>query len=107
MKSLAHSSELLLLLEPARGELVRAFVREAALADDVPAAVASLLAEDTAEAWLTLCNLGTGRERARMVLVCSRAGRQSPHPAVRLRPFLQCRHGARRTPPARCRHLLP
>ena len=72
MTTLAHSSELLLLLEPARGELVRAFVREAALAEDVPAAVASLLAEDTAEAWLTLCNLGTGSERARMILVCSR-----------------------------------
>jgi hypothetical protein len=45
-------SELLLVLEPARRELVRAFVREASLAESVPVSVASLIADDTAQAWL-------------------------------------------------------
>ena len=34
--SVARFSELQLMLEPERGELVRAFVREAALAEGVP-----------------------------------------------------------------------
>ena len=70
--SLPRFSELHLVLEPARGELVRAFVREAALAEDVPMSVASLIADDTAQAWLALCTPGSGRERARIVLLCSR-----------------------------------
>ena len=69
--SVPRSSELQLVLEPARGELVRAFVREASLAEDVAMPVASLLAEDTAQAWLALCTLGSGHERARIVLLCS------------------------------------
>ena len=69
--SVPRSSELQLVLEPARGELVRAFVREASLAEDVAVPVASLLAEDTADAWLALCTLGSGHERARIVLLCS------------------------------------
>ena len=54
MKAPTHKrfSELQLALEPARGELVRAFVREASLAEGVPASVASLIADDTAQAWL-------------------------------------------------------
>jgi hypothetical protein len=64
-------SELQLVLEPARRELVRAFVREASLAEGVPVSVASLIADDTAHAWLALCTPGSGRERARIALVCS------------------------------------
>ena len=59
------------MLEPARSELVRAFVREASLAEDVAMSVASRLAEDTAQAWLALCTLGSGHERARIALSCS------------------------------------
>jgi len=59
-------------LEPARSELVRAFVREAALAEDVPLSVASLLAEDTAQAWLALCTQGTGHEHCHIILQHSR-----------------------------------
>lgn len=72
MKAHAHSSELHLLLAPTHSELVRAFVREAALAEDVPAAVANPLAEDAAEVWLALCGLGSGRDRARMIVLCPR-----------------------------------
>ncbi len=63
-------SELQLVLEPARRELVRAFVREASLAEGVPVSVASLIADDTTQAWLALCTPGSGRERARIALVC-------------------------------------
>ena len=70
--SLPRFSELQLVLEPARGELVRAFVREAALAEGVPVSVASLIADDTVQAWLALCTLGSGRERARIALLFSR-----------------------------------
>jgi len=69
--SLARFSELQLVLEPARGELVRAFVREASLAEGVPASVASLIADDTAQAWHALCTPGSGPERARIVLLHS------------------------------------
>ena len=48
--SLPRFSELQLALEPARGELVRAFVREASLVEGVPVSVASLIADDTAQA---------------------------------------------------------
>jgi hypothetical protein len=64
-------SELQVVLEPARRELVRAFVREASLAEGVPVSVASLIADDTAQAWLALCTPASGRERARIALVCS------------------------------------
>ena len=65
-------SELRLVLEPEHGELVRAFVREAALAEAVPASVASLVADDAVEAWQALCTPDAGRERARIELLCSR-----------------------------------
>jgi hypothetical protein len=48
-------SELQLVLEPAREELVRAFVREASLADGLAASISSLVADDIAQAWLALC----------------------------------------------------
>jgi hypothetical protein len=56
--SVSRFSELQLVLEPARGELVRAFVREASLAEGVPASIASLIADDTTQAWLALCAQG-------------------------------------------------
>jgi len=58
-------------LEFARAELVRAFVREACLCEGIPVTVASLIAEDTAEAWQALCTLGSGRERTRIEMLCS------------------------------------
>jgi hypothetical protein len=70
--SLPRFSELQLVLDPARGELVRAFVREASLVEDVPVSAANLIADDTVRAWLTLCTVGAGRERARIALLCSR-----------------------------------
>ncbi len=51
---------------------MRAFVREASLAEGVPAPVASLIADDAAQAWLALCAPGSGRGRARVALVCAR-----------------------------------
>ena len=70
--SLPRLCELQLVLEPARGDLVRAFVREASLAEDVPVSVASRIADDTVQAWLTLCTVGSGHGRARIALLCSR-----------------------------------
>jgi hypothetical protein len=70
--SIARFSELQLVLEPARAELVRAFTREAALAEGVSGSVASLIADDTAQVWLALCTAGSGHERARIALLCSR-----------------------------------
>jgi hypothetical protein len=78
----ARFSELRLVLEPEHGELVRAFVREAALAEAVPAWVASLVADDAVEAWQVLCTPDAGRERARIELLCSRRD-------VRVRILLQ------------------
>jgi hypothetical protein len=63
--------ELQLALEPARGELVRAFVREASLAEDVPASVASLMANDTAQAWLAIGTQGSHLDRARVAVMRS------------------------------------
>jgi hypothetical protein len=65
-------SELQLVLEPQRGELVRAFVREASLAEGAPVSVASLIADDAAEIWQALCTPGSGRERVRIVTLSSR-----------------------------------
>ena len=69
--SVPRFSELQLVLEPARGELVRAFVREASLAEGVPASIASLIADDTAQAWLAICAHGSHLDRARIALMCS------------------------------------
>ena len=70
--SVPRFSELRLVLEPEHGELVRAFVREAALAEAVPVSVASLVADDAVEAWQSLCAPDAGRERARIELLRSR-----------------------------------
>ena len=65
-------SELQLVLEPQRGEVVRAFVREAALAEGAPVTVAGLIAGDTAQVWQTLCTPGSGRERVRIEALAAR-----------------------------------
>ena len=65
-RSTARFSEMRIVLESARAELVRAFVREAFLGDGISATVAGLIAEDTADAWQALCTLGSGGERARI-----------------------------------------
>lgn len=74
MKSPSHPrhSELQVLLEPARNDLVRAFVREAALAEGVPVSCASLIADDCADVWLALSGGASGQDRARIALSFSR-----------------------------------
>jgi RimJ/RimL family protein N-acetyltransferase len=63
--------ELQLVLEPALGEVLRAFVREASLAEGVPVPVANLIADDAAQAWLALCAPESDRERVHIALLCS------------------------------------
>lgn len=70
--STSRHSEARLVLEPARAELVRAFVRESCLCEDVSLTVAGLIAEDTAQVWQALCGLGSGHERTRIQILCSR-----------------------------------
>jgi hypothetical protein len=64
--------ELQLMLGSAHSELVRAFVREAALAEGVPASCASLIAGDSVGAWLALSDGASGDERAHIALSLSR-----------------------------------
>lgn len=74
MASPSHprSCELQLPLDSERNELVRAFVREAALAEGAPASCATLIADDSVEAWLALSDGAAGRERAHIALSLSR-----------------------------------
>jgi|GEM_PF-1114975 hypothetical protein len=81
-KSGFQSSELQLSLNSTRSELVRAFTREAALAEGALPATASLIAEDTRQLWLTLCGLASAEERAHVIVSCS-------HREVRSRVLLQ------------------
>ena len=97
--SVARFSKLQLVLEPERGELVRAFVREAALAEAVPAPVASLIADDAVQAWRALCTAGLGTQRARIELLCSR-GTSGPHPVAGPCAIFACGGIARRQGPA-------
>ncbi len=64
--------ELRLTLDPARIDLVRAFVREAALAEAVPVSCASLIADDSAEVWLALSAGASGQDRVHIALSVSR-----------------------------------
>ncbi|MFZ5690165.1 MAG: hypothetical protein ACOY5F_02800 [Pseudomonadota bacterium] len=63
--------ELQLPLGNVRSELVRAFVREAALAEDAPASCASRIADDCADAWLALSADVSGDERAHIAVTMS------------------------------------
>ncbi|MEF3365324.1 hypothetical protein V3H18_02120 [Methylocystis sp. 9N] len=67
-----HLAELRLSMESDGGDLVRAFIREAALADGVSPTISSLIAADAQETWLALCQSHPGRERASVVLSSSR-----------------------------------
>ena len=60
--------ELHLTLAEAHTELVRGFIREAALAEGIPLAAASLVAGDGASAWQTLAADAAGGERARIIV---------------------------------------
>src|SRR5215207_8982267 len=60
-----------LLLEPARAELVRAFVREDRMCESVGLTTAGLIADDTARAWQALCSTGSGQERACIQVLCA------------------------------------
>ncbi len=65
-------SELQVSLELSRSELVRAFIREASLAEGALPATSSLIAEDTLQAWSALCALASPREHAHIIVSCSR-----------------------------------
>ena len=80
--SSSQSSELKLSLNLTRSELVRAFIREAALTEGAHPATASAIAEDTLEAWSALCTMASAREHARIIVSCS-------HREVRSRILLQ------------------
>src|SRR6476469_6561499 len=75
--AVARFSKLQLVLKPEHGELVRACVREASLAEAVPAPVASLIADDAVEAWQALCLPDSARQRAGIELLCSRGDVQA------------------------------
>lgn len=66
-----HPSEIRLSLELSRGELIRAFVREATLLEGARPLTASLMAEDSIHAWAVLCALASGRERASVIVSSS------------------------------------
>jgi len=71
MTAASRSSELHLTVSTSHGELLRSFIREAALADDVPPPAAGLLASDGLEVWNALCATATGHEHARVSLSLS------------------------------------
>lgn len=64
-------SELSLALGSSHSDLVRAFVREAVLAEGTPLAVASLIADDSTEAWQAISTGSSGHERASVTASCS------------------------------------
>jgi Acetyltransferase (GNAT) family len=63
-------SELRVALEPSRGELVRTFVREACLSEDVPQATANSIAEDASAIWRGLCDKASS-DAVRILSRCS------------------------------------
>jgi hypothetical protein len=71
-KKRASSIEMRLSLDLSGGELVRAFVREAALLEGARPVIASLVAEDALHAWVVLCALAQGRETARLRVASAR-----------------------------------
>src|SRR4051794_26049620 len=70
--SYSQSPELRVLLERGRAGLVRAVVREARLSEGVSPAISGLIADDTAQIWQALCRLGSGSDRVRLEILCSR-----------------------------------
>lgn len=74
--------ELSLTLDAQHGEILRSFVREAALAEGIPAAGAALLASDCAAAWQAIAVTASGHERAHVSV-------SVPHKEVHARLLLQ------------------
>ncbi|WP_036280781.1 hypothetical protein [Methylocystis sp. ATCC 49242] len=68
----SRHSELQIVLEPSHSELVRAFIREASLAEGVQHFAAGQIAEDALETWLALCAHGSGGARVHVALLSSR-----------------------------------
>ena len=99
--------ELQLTLQSAYSDLVRAFVREAALAEGVPVSCASLIADDSAEAWLALSAVSPGRERAHIAIVVLPSRRQCNDSAARKFSAFETRGVALRPLAARRWNLLP
>ncbi len=64
-------SEVRLTLGLERGELVRGFVREAALLEGARPVIAGLIADDTFQAWLVLSAHASGRETADVIVTSS------------------------------------
>jgi hypothetical protein len=79
--TVSRFSELQLVLAPERDDLLRAFVREASLCEGVPVSIASLIADDTVQTWQAIYPLASGRERARIAILCG-------HHDVRVRILL-------------------
>ncbi len=67
-----HFAELRLSMEAGGGELLRAFVREAALVEGIPATIASLIATDAEQIWRVLCQSSGQPERAAVLLSSSK-----------------------------------
>ena len=78
MTAASRTNELHLTLDREHGELLRAFLREAALAEGVSPEIATLIAADGSEAWKALANSASGHERVRVSL-------SRPHGEVRVR----------------------
>lgn len=68
----AKSSELQLMLGSGNVEVVRSFVREAALAETAPLPCANQLAADSAAAWMALSTDAGGNERAHIAVAPAR-----------------------------------
>src|SRR3954465_5839327 len=73
--SRSQLSEMRVLLQPEKAELVRAFVRESSLSEGVAPGVSGLIAEETARAWAVLCTLMSGEEYLRLHVLSSRRSR--------------------------------
>lgn len=64
-------SELSATLSAAHNDLIRSFVREAALAEGVTLSCAGLIADDSLAVWQALSTDASGQERASVTLACS------------------------------------
>src|SRR6202022_1139459 len=79
--SFVQACELHLVLDGSLSELVRAFAREASLAEGLPLSIAILNPADSAQVLRVLCALGSSRELVRVAML-------SRHEEVRLRILL-------------------
>src|SRR4051794_5097442 len=70
--SRSQLSEMRVLLQPEKAELVRAFVRESSLSEGVSPGVSGLIAEETARTWTVLCTVLSAEEYLRLYVLSSR-----------------------------------